>query len=372
MGGWQFIDNQADAFLILAILPAIRYKQDIEVDAPVSEQLYYNINNYIVPAVASIWNGYKPKIKVKDYTTTNYRPMAVATGCSMGVDSLSSIFHHIDKDCLESYKLTHLTYFNVGAMGTTNLEETEQSFFADLKKVESFAEKLNLPVVWVNSNIHQLFYEFDFNQSHTFRNMSVVLSMQKLFRRYFYASAYIIPNYRLCRDDMSHFEDPILARLSTESTALMSDDADMPRTGKTDYITRNELAYSNLYVCLKEQIANNKGDDEIVKLKDKFLNCSRCMKCLRTMLTLDILGKLGLFDSIFDIDYFHRIKKYYIGKVISIKGYDEFAADIYNLMLAKRYPIPIYSRFFAFFYSFYVYLIPKSIHKVILKKFRTK
>ena len=96
------------------------------------------------------------------------------------------------------------------------------------------------------------------------------------------------------------------------------------------------------------------------------------MKCLRTMLTLDILGKLGLFDSIFDIDYFHRIKKYYIGKVISIKGYDEFAADIYNLMLAKRYPIPIYSRFFAFFYSFYVYLIPKSIHKVILKKFRTK
>lgn len=38
--GGYFIDNQADAFLILSLLPAVRYKQDIKVEAQVSEQLY--------------------------------------------------------------------------------------------------------------------------------------------------------------------------------------------------------------------------------------------------------------------------------------------------------------------------------------------
>lgn len=369
--GGYFIDNQADAFLILSLLPAVRYKQDIKVEAHVSEQLYYNVNNFIIPTLSAIWGGYKPRIEVSGTLSTNYHPTAVATGCSMGVDSLSSILHHTNQECLKTYRLTHLTYFNVGAMGTKNLAETENSFYNDLNKVNAFADKIGLPVVWVNSNIHQLFYNFDFNQSHTLRNMSVVLSMQKLFFRYFYASAYTIPNYKLSRDDMSHFEDPLLARLSTESTCLMSDDADLHRTEKTDYISNNKLSYDYLYVCLKEQISNNKSDDEIASLKDQHLNCSRCMKCLRTMMTLDILGKLDLYDSIFDVQYFRRIKKYYIGRILSTKKQDEFAADIYNLMCTKNYKIPAFSRVFAVCFSLRQ-LAPKPLYNKLLRRFRRK
>ena len=35
-------------------------------------------------------------------------------------------------------------------------------------------------------------------------------------------------------------------------------------------------------------------------------NCSVCPKCVRTLLTLDILGKLDAFSGVFDIDRYRR------------------------------------------------------------------
>lgn len=370
--GGYFVADVADPFLVSVLLPAIRYCEDIVVEAYVSEQLYYNICNYIIPCLTAMWGGYVPNISVEGVVATNYMPTASATGCSMGVDSLSAIFHHTSKECLEGYKLTHLTYFNVGAHGTTNIEATEESFFNDLQLINEFATEINLPVVWVNTNMHLLYYEFSFDQTHTLRNISVVLSLQKLFRRYYYASSFTIDKIRLSKEYMSYFEELLLARLSTESTSLMLEDAAWGRSDKTNYIALNPLSYKYLYVCLKEQIANDGGDEDIARIKDEKLNCSRCKKCLRTMLTLDVIGKLPEFSDVFDIEYFNRIKKYYIGKIIYLKKDDAISLDIYKLMIKEGYRIPVFSKFFAFFYQFYVIICPDKFHKWVLKKFRNK
>lgn len=370
--GKFFVDEVADPFLVALVMPAIRYKEDITVNAKVSEQLYYNLVHYVIPYISASWGGYMPRIMVKGLTSRNYNPQASATGCSMGVDSLSAIFHHIDKNCPDGYKLTHLTFFNVGSHGTINLKETEASFYKDLSLVQNFASILGLPVVWVNTNMHLLYFDFSFNHSHTMRNMSVVLSMQKLFYRYYYASSYTLYDYALKQDNTAYYEDPLLSRLTTESTSMMSEDATWERSQKTKYIADNKLAQEHLYVCLKEQISNNGYDKGLDHLKDNWKNCSRCTKCLRTMITLDIIGKLDKFNKIFDVEYFYRIKKYYIGKVLSQRSHDLLFNDIYKLMKSEGYQIPLFSKVISVFYVLYIKLSPKKLQKYVLHHLRNR
>jgi len=312
------------------------------------------------------------KIHVKSYSQNRYEPKANATGCSLGVDSFSSILHHIDKSCLEGYRLTHLTYFNVGAHGTKDLKGTEESFFHDLKTIQKFGEEIGLPVVWVNTNLQVLYQDFTFNQSHTFENPSVVLALQKLFKRYFYASGCTFLDYNLKEllESFVYLEDPILARISTECTSLMSDDYDLSRTDKTRYIANHPITYKNLYVCLKEQISNDNGDDIIASIKDKTRNCSRCEKCMRTLLTLDIIHATKQYESIFDLRYFEKAKKFYIGKVLAYRKSDSYYSDIYGLMKKEKYDIPLYSKVFAPFYRLFKLLAPEKLYSKFLRKYR--
>ena len=53
--GEYFVDDVADAFLLNAIMPAVKYGEDIEVEGRVSEQLYYNLNKYIIPLLSATY-----------------------------------------------------------------------------------------------------------------------------------------------------------------------------------------------------------------------------------------------------------------------------------------------------------------------------
>ena len=159
----------------------------------------------------------------------NYQAKAVATGCSLGVDSFSTIIDHIGTDCSPSYRLTHFTYFNVGAHGDKNLDKVKESYDNDFKLVDAYAKTKKIPVVAVESNISKLYEGFDFNQCALIRNMSVVLSMQKLFRRYIYASSFHIRDTSFSNKDM-HYQSPfLLPALSTETTELINGDPCLDR-----------------------------------------------------------------------------------------------------------------------------------------------
>jgi hypothetical protein len=57
----------------------------------------------------------------------------------------------------------------------------------------------------------------------------------------------------------------------------LHDGAAYSRCEKTEYVSRSAVALRNLHVCFRA------GSDH---------NCGACEKCLRTMATLDVLGKL--------------------------------------------------------------------------------
>lgn len=366
-----FDDSNADGFLVLMLLSSVKNQQEIVVKASVSEKLLYGIVNYVYPVLCAAYDKERCcKITPDEINKRDYKPKAIATGCSLGVDSFSSILHHLGPDCLENYLLTHLTYFNVGAMGSNYDEGTESSFFKDLKMICEFAEIIHLPVVWVNSNVHQLFKGFSFNASHTLRNMSVVLSMPNLFEKYYYASGFCFSDYKIDRKDLGKFEDVILGHLCTETTSLYSDDAALTRFQKTDYIKSSELVQKHLYVCLREQIKNDDKDVSEVFNTTKTINCSRCEKCLRTLLALDILGVLSQFSGIFDINYYQHIKPYFIAKVISQTTKSEYYKDLMYNMKNRSFRIPFVSYLLSPFYNVYLGLSKLKVHKSILNTIR--
>ncbi len=92
--------------------------------------------------------------------------------------------------------------------------------------------------------------------------------------------------------------DPLF---STVHTKIVHEGTAYSRTEKIEYLCGDKKALSELHVCARG--ADSKGQDS--------RNCSRCEKCYRTMIALELLGKLdgaALFDrSNFDVKRISRI-----------------------------------------------------------------
>lgn len=83
------------------------------------------------------------------------------------------------------------------------------------------------------------------------------------------------------------------------------------------------------------------------------MNCTRCDKCLRTILTLDILGKKEKYHNIFDLKYYDKSKDLYVGKVIAYKRRETYYQEIYQLMKETDFPITLKARIYTFMWTIY-------------------
>lgn len=359
--GDYLCDEVGDAFLVGMLLAAIITKQKIKINAPISERLYHNIEHSVSTILNHVYVEDKNHSKVTEWcngivemgdgcplVTKKYCGEGVATGCSLGVDSLSSYLTYTAYDCPNSYRLTHLTFFNAGAMGFHDEEKAKESYQKDLNMVRSFAKEVNLPLVCIESNITKWYNKLvNFGQCAVMINMSVVLSMQKLFSKYYFASSFPIWETRFDKGVMEYYESLLLPLLSTESTELIVANPEMTRVAKESFIFNNQLTQKYLYVCWKEIRANENPDSIYAKIKDDYLNCTRCDKCLRTLLAIDILGYIDQYRSLFDIDYYNKVKSSYIAKVIAGQNSNSFYKELYSLIQEHNYPLSVRIRFLA-------------------------
>ncbi len=345
--GKYFCQETSDAFVVPMILRAVITHQDIYVESGMSEKLFHNLNESVFHAVCKAYEKksgekHEDAVKIhcdnlisKGYENGN----SVGTGCSLGVDSFAVIKQYfLNNDCPPSYKITHLTLFNAGAFGSRDVEGARKSFYKESEKTKNFADQLNLPFVWVDSNARSFFPELNFNWSAAYLNMGIVLSMQKLWKKYLYASGYPVDYFEFDIDHSAKYEPFLIPMLSTESTELVLATLNMRRSDKVAYIADDKIVQENLYVCLKEQILNNPNSPN--KYYGNYLNCGQCKKCHRTMLQLEILGKQDLFRNIFDYGKWSEEKARYIANVVAGKDNDLMNRDLYESMLEHNYPIP--------------------------------
>ena len=324
----SLVSDSSDAALVALLIPAMTAGEDIFVEGWISEKLYHNLSyryqkilQTVIPFLKII------KINVKELRSIDYKAQGVATGFSAGVDSYCTLKDYFFDEIPPSLKITHLTYHNVGSHGNT--EKGRKLFHQRYAQLDKIVKKWEIPFIMIDSNLDTFYRDrrLYFMQTHTPRNMSVALLLQKGIKTFLYSSALsyneiqVKPAYNI--DICDSVTLPIL---STESIEFLSVGSEYSRVKKTLNISNIEDTYSSLDVCV---------DSEDGK------NCSICFKCMRTQLTLDIAGKLSLYNHVFDNKKYEKHKKAYIRNILK----SDFSLDIELVNFAKEtnYPLPFFA-----------------------------
>ena len=324
--------ERADYALVGMLAYAIRKGHDIICEAPVTEELLYNIREYLIPTFfRSDSRCYPVKIQAEIASPLDKLPDSkvmhggVGTGLSFGVDSAYSILKHIGTE-YPNQNLTHLCIFNNGSAVISDPVRREKIF----AHAETVAKELNLPVLKVESNVGT-FIKQHHAATHTYKDALIIYALQKLFRVYYYSSAYSFASFSLeenFRRDPAHFEPFLLDCFSTSKLRIVPSGSEGDRDDKVAFIVDNPLVQKYLHVCTRETV-----------------NCGRCRKCLRTLLEIDALGKLDNFRESFDIDdYIKRREKIY--RYLN----DQIKEDPEDPFLSRPYKI-LYERHKDFFDS---------------------
>lgn len=344
-------DDRADAFLMLVFIRAMKSHQDIEIEAPVSPRLLFNLENTIQPLFEKIIPGGK---RVKIHTSNDRLKLlnghAVGCGCSLGVDSLSSFLKHYGENVTEGYHATHLALFNSCQFGYLDMDSSTKAFRQAVEDLKPFSEEVKMPIVAVNSNLNDFFlHESGFNNAKSRfipSTLSCVLALQGLFGKYVFASSYPIEKFAISQIDHSHAESAFVPLMSTDSTEIILSNPCMDRVEKTRFISSHPLTKKYLNVCWADQMSNG-GNRNSKWLEGKTKkNCGWCDKCLRTLFTLELLGcDLNPFKEIFDLEKYYCHKNEFILNVLVNNSTNIFYSEIYQLMKEKDYHIPLFLRF---------------------------
>lgn len=322
--------ESSNCFLVGMLYPAMRYGEDIHVEGSVSARLLYNLNEYLIPLMA-ICDPRLKRIRITAGSTDDRGhpdAKAVGTGFSGGIDSFATIYDHLERPTPDGFRLTHLFFFNVGAHGIPkkpgDMETIERQFHARYEKLKPFPDEAGLPFVPVDSNVHK-FHTWGHLEIATFATISAVMFLQRGIRRYYLASSG--HTYRQIwkflgeggrPDAIGRMNMMLLPWLSTESLDLVDDGNLYDRSMKTRLIADYAPAMKYLNVCY--------GHDTLDT------NCSVCPKCARTLLTLEILGRLDAFGAVFDIPRYKReVRRRLIAETIVQEKDDLFAKHLMDL-----------------------------------------
>lgn len=346
-------DNFADPFLVSLLPYAMNKEYDIECDDPVSSDLFYNIVFDYIP-VMSKYTKYFNKINIicktkkKEIKNNN----AVVTGASCGVDSLYSIFSVIENTNLTNdSKLTHLLVMNSGACSWAGGEQSYKWFIEESKRSELLASELNLGFIYVNTNLME-FYGSDHRISNYCRMSGVILGLDKMIKKYHFASGYELDEFTVNPKDKDdgYYAYFICNTMSDNNLRFFLTGNSFSRTERVKYFADNELASKYLNVCINGA-----------------KNCGHCEKCLRTIGALYSIGKLNFFAQSFDVNDFYRKKTRYVAQMIYYKKFHKCFYDFMKTIKRQHKIMYFNATLLYFLYYNPTFTIKKYSKNLIFK-----
>lgn len=296
-----FVLEQADAFVVSFLYTALSLGYDIQSEAPISYNLFYQLTNHLIPVLAKNLDCDPIKIKAKK-STLNFVGKHIGTAYSAGVDSFFTIHEHTEPQVSKSnssYRpiLDTFTTINVGIFySKTAVKDFENSY----KQVKSLAADFKLNSLYINSNIHTILKD-NYLTVNTIRIMAAVLTLQKYFKTYLIASSMALFE---CNTKIKIYADFDLLNtqyLSTESTCFVSSGGNKTRIDKLKTLVEYPICYNKLHPCLNL----------------KKTNCNKCIKCIRDAVVLLALDKLHLFNEVFDEEFIKKNLNFLLAHLIA-------------------------------------------------------
>ena len=298
--------ERLDAFVVASLPWAMRTGQNIKCEAPVSAELLFNLNEILIPTLAKHCPELTRINIVAPTDSTSMSGKHVGTGLSLGVDSFFTVQEMIESK-YEEQKLTHLMY--TSSKGTEQegrvLNHESERRHEDCKRV---AAVLGVPLVFIHTNF-RLEFPIGHARAYPFTNLSAVFALRKLWRLYYYSTAYDLSNFSVTDNSTGSADLYLLLIAHAFTTSELSfhpSGMHTARWEKLDKISKNVVVQENLRVCLKAPE-----------------NCNISDKCIRTLLDLDMLGHLDKFRESFDIDYYLENKAWYL-KILYLRPNDTF------------------------------------------------
>lgn len=356
----EYICNErSDAFIMGLLTTAMENNMDIEFEAPISEQLYYQMMTYYIPMVSK-YNSTYPMHNISLIGPYESKVIenekAVATGCSGGVDSFYTIVKHGKNSATNEHKLTHLIFNSCGT-GDDVKERIISVYKDNMKYLLDLANECDLKLIYCFNNLYE-FYKKPLDSFVTFFTTvygAAAYALQKLISVYYASSGYPITDFyfdlsKVHGYDPSSFDVFTLSCMNTENIKFYSSGMECSRIEKESYISNDKSVMKYLKVC---------NLDEYKTEKMEYLNCSECPKCLRTMAQFYALGKLDNFKEIFNVEHFLKNKSRSFGKMMALNKklfVDEMKIE------AKKNNIKI--PFFAYIYVYFWYKPIEFLRKV--------
>lgn len=329
------VTERLDAFVVGLLLLGMKNGEDIYVDGVMSEKLFYNLTQcymhivrILVPALHRI------KVVPEQLDSTALGAKGVATGFTGGVDSFCALADHHWGPVPDGFKVTHLLIHNVGSHG--HGEAGRRVFEERFSRTLPAARELGMPIIKIDSNLDDLFCTsgLGFQLTNVARGVSAVLTLQKLIGRYLLASSFRYADCRVHKTyDMAYADPMALHLLSTESTECISTGSQYSRVEKIARISDVPITYRYLDVCVSPGKAEQAG------------NCSKCWKCNRTMLTLEMLGKLDRYSSVFDLNVYRKNRVRFMGQVLVSR--DVLMKEVAESARQRHWRFPPGSWFYA-------------------------
>lgn len=316
------INTESMNAFVMGLLPAaMQLGEDIEVEGSVSERLLYQLNSSLIPMLTSVSDKFK-KIQVKScgfdgVSTGDVKPGA-ATGFSGGIDSFCVLADHLRQDVSPSFRLNTLLFNNVGAVPS-------HLFHEKWKQLSRITDLTGLDFIPVDSNLGSLI-NLPFHLTHSLRNVACSFVLNHLYDKYYYASACAYKSTHISKvSDIAYADPCTLNLMSSENHSIIASGGQYTRVEKTRLVSRFEPSYELLNVC----VAANHID-----------NCSKCWKCGRTLLTLELLDSLDLYKNVFDLKRWASVRGSYIQEYITNpkKTHEPLTVEIHELAREKGRP----------------------------------
>lgn len=327
-----FDETLGDPFVMIFVQIATKYDEDIIVkDANITKSLAKKIETILIPALAKMGCGTGKSKVVSSYRNSqdNKDKKIAATGISLGVDSFYAILSNLNT-VNKTNPISGTVYIHqVNDWKSFNKSDLEEL----LKPRKEVAQYYGLELIPIVSNVrHVIEQELVFGQFHTFCHVGCVASLKKRIGIYYYATGYSDEEMKLDFSDSAYYENIIRETFTCENFKMISSGASVTRFEKTKYVTNDSMVLKYLDVCYHDR-----------ENPTKYINCSRCPKCYRTMATLDVIGKLDKYYGVFDIAYYkkHRAKCWADIRYRQIIGKDHFSTEICTAATQSGYKIPL-------------------------------
>jgi hypothetical protein len=247
----------------------------------VSPQLAYNLHEFQHTVSLKKPKEVQPiEIKYSTLKSVNVIPNGVGAFFSGGVDSLYTLWEHLPQNQpIPDYQVTHGLFMLGFDLGLNK----RQKFTALFSQYQKALKGIGVEVVPIETNLVSILLpHMEFTSYYGSIQAGCAQVLGRFFKRFY------LPSSR----DYEQLAMRVLAGgpltdrlLSTDTLDLIHHGATCSRVEKVQMISDWEIAQQNLRVC---------GNPEYV---DTDMNCSRCEKCVRTMIPIYALGKMDEFKT---------------------------------------------------------------------------